>query len=223
MLNPYLISQLPKLNLSTNKYSQYGEEVVLQFIFKHIGTLKKPFFVEYGAGDGYTLSNTRIFKEQGWKGLMLDADPKAAKDVKREFITPDNIVSLLRKYKVHEKFDLLSNDMDSCDFWLLKNLLKKYRPRVIIAEYNSNLPKDSSLVLKYEPGYTWDKTSKYGFSFMAGKKLMAEWGYTLVHQHANTNMIFIADDILGGHLELNIPHDKVIVHPINPNVEWVEY
>jgi len=77
---PKLPSQ--KEAMKTNQYSQHGEEVVLQKIFDHIGTTNK-FFVDYGAGDGYNLSNTRHFLNNGWTGLMMDGFHES-KDVKKE-------------------------------------------------------------------------------------------------------------------------------------------
>lgn len=222
MLDHNFLFELETLDLSKNKYSQGGEEIVLQHIFKHIGTTDK-FCCEFGAGDGYALSNTRRFIEEGWAYLMMDAEPRGNQQVKKEFITPDNIISLFGKYEVRPFFDLLSVDLDGMDFQILSRLIPHFKPRVLICEYNSNLPKGSSLYLMDEEGYYWDNTDKYGFSFMAGKKLIQAHGYTLVHNHNHLNQIYILDSVLGAHYELNIQHDYVRVHPHNPHASWMEF
>jgi len=67
-------------------------------LFQEIGTTNK-FCVEFGAGDGYTLSNTRYFLENGWKGLMMDIEP-GHESVVQENINADNINELFKKHNV---------------------------------------------------------------------------------------------------------------------------
>jgi len=207
---PKLPSQ--KEAMKTNQYSQHGEEVVLQKIFDHIGTTNK-FFVDYGAGDGYNLSNTRHFLNNGWTGLMMDGFHES-KDVKKEMITPMNIVRLFETYNVPKEFDLLSQDLDSCDHFILTTLLNVYSPRVIICEFNPALSGDTYLA--YEEGYVWDGTDKYGFSFEAGKNICHE--YSLVYNNG-CNLIFIHKDIVD--IDLGITHEVKRVHPHNPKAQWI--
>jgi FkbM family methyltransferase len=51
-------------------YSQNGEDVVLDEIFKG---KKEGFFVEVGCIDGRLFSTTLTFEERGWKGLCIEA------------------------------------------------------------------------------------------------------------------------------------------------------
>jgi nucleoside-specific outer membrane channel protein Tsx len=207
---PKLPSQ--KEAMKTNQYSQHGEEVVLQKIFDHIGTTNK-FFVDYGAGDGYNLSNTRHFLNNGWTGLMMDGFHES-KDVKKEMITPDNILLLLGKYNVPFVIDLLSQDLDSCDHFILQNILFTYKPRVIICEFNPAL--SGKTYLQYEKGYVWDGTDKYGFSFDYAKDICHE--YSLVYNNG-CNLIFIHKDIVD--IDLGITHEVKRVHPHNPKAQWI--
>lgn len=208
---PKLPSQ--KEAMKTNQYSQHGEEVVLQKIFDHIGTTNK-FFVDYGAGDGYNLSNTRHFLNNGWTGLMMDGFHES-KEVKKEMITPLNILQLLDKYKVPEEFDLLSQDLDSCDHFILGMLLSFYKPRVVICEFNPAL--SGNTYLKYEEGYVWDGTDKYGFSFEHAKTNLL-YKYSLVYNNG-CNLIFIHKDIVD--IDLGITHEVKRVHPHNPKAQWI--
>ena len=85
-----------------------------------------------------------IFREQkNWnvkKSLLLDGGNENKEiNLFKEIFWPDNIVKLFKKYKVKKKFDLLSVDTDSYDFFMLETILEAgYKPRVIIAEYNAN-------------------------------------------------------------------------------------
>lgn len=48
------------------------EEVILDYFKDHIGT-----FLDLGANDGETFSNTRALALKGWSGVLIDASPKA--------------------------------------------------------------------------------------------------------------------------------------------------
>ena len=86
----------------------------------------------------------RIYREEkGWNvsgSLLMDGDNENPEiNLKKVMFWPDNIVSLFKKYKVKKKFDLLSVDMDSYDFFMLETILEAgYSPRVIVVEYNAN-------------------------------------------------------------------------------------
>lgn len=221
------INEMEKVDLSKNKYSQSGEEILLKFIFDNLGTTNK-YLVDFGAGDGKYLSNSLALLESGWKGLRMDGDNKGNQDVKQEFITPDNILKLFSKYDVPSEFDLLSIDLDSCDFQLLQQIFSgMYRPRVVCAEYNPAFYPDESKYLKYQEGYTWDGTTKYGFSLLAGKKLMDSFGYTLIYNQRFLNLFFIRNDAIFpagiSYMHFNVPNERKIFHPFNAAAEWIDY
>lgn len=54
-------------------YSQNKEEeVILKYFEGKAGT-----FIDIGANDGITFSNTRALAERGWKGVLVEPSPKA--------------------------------------------------------------------------------------------------------------------------------------------------
>lgn len=54
-------------------YSQSNEEeVILKYFEGKTGT-----FLDIGANDGITFSNTRALAERGWKGVLVEPSPKA--------------------------------------------------------------------------------------------------------------------------------------------------
>lgn len=125
-------------------YSQQGQDGVLAEIFRRLGVTNR-FYVEFGfdADDfgGGSGPNTRNLWEQGWRGLLLDGShANASINLHRHYIQPDNIAALFKKYEVPKEADYVSIDLDSCDIWVLLELAKEYRPRVVSVEYNSNFP-----------------------------------------------------------------------------------
>lgn len=182
-------------------YSQNGEDGIIQAIFRQIGTTNR-FFAEFGVEDGKQCSS-RLLKERGWSGLMMDAsDNSPASGVKKEFITAENINRLFKKYRVPKEFDLLGIDLDGNDYWVWKAI--RHSPRVVVIEYNAGFAPDESRVIKYNQKFVWDKTHYFGASLLALAKLGREKGYTLVGCDNNgVNAFFVRSDLVKGNFKVN--------------------
>lgn len=205
----------------TKKYSQYGEELIISEIFRNIG-VKSKYFVDFGAGDGLHLSNTRHLLEDGWNGLMMDGDPKGSTIVHEEFITRDNIEQLFEKYRVPSCFDLLSIDMDGNDYWVLERILDIYSPRVIVAEFNGTIPYGVDKVMKYNYLHQWNNDDYYGASFTALKRLGEQHGYVTIYQLATTNIFMVhKSELANPSTDFNVTYQAVQYHPHNPTGEWI--
>lgn len=171
-------------------YSQINEQNILCRIFEHI-LPETLFLVDLGASDGYSLSNTRHFLEQGWRGCLIDGAHQTA-DVHREWITAANILELLGRYEVPERFDLLSIDIDGQDYWVLKGLLGKHHPRVIVAEYNGIFAEAECKTVPYEPKFHFQNHDHYGASYGALCKLARANGYQVLCNNG-LNVFFVED------------------------------
>jgi hypothetical protein len=215
------------------KYSQCHEECYLEHILKNIDQ-KNKFIVELGAGDGYTLSNTRHFIEQGYKALLIDGDSRGCVEVKQHFILRENILALLKNYKVPKAFDLFCIDLDGNDIWILDEVLSEYKPSVIIAEFNPIWGKGDCVSIKYNPEHTWGDDDFYGFSFDAGVKLAESWGYNCIFQNDNLNMYFVENGVLAKSLGIevyseikkHIPqvnYEIMYGHKKSDKTDWVNY
>ncbi len=201
-------------------YSQTDEQKRLIKLFEIIG-IKFNKSLEFGAGDGKTYSNTKHFIEQlGFVGIMWDIHPRN-KMVNKEIVTAENINELYEKYGLTEGCDLISIDVDGNDYWIWKAL--KYKPRIVIIEYNGGLEKDKSVTIEYDPNFIHTLTNYYGASWKALEKLGKEKGYKLVDS-TPLNMIFILEseivsDIVYGRLDYDVkrswPND-------NTNKKWME-
>jgi len=177
-------------------YSQNGEDGVIAKIVQLINPPK--FCVEFGAYDGVTTSNTCLLRAQGWKCLLLDRMHEApAQNLHKEFITQENITSLFDKYDVPLEFGVLSIDIDYNDFYVWKGIEKKYKPAVVVIEYNATHLPDVDAVVKYQPFFCGDGTNYYGASILALYHLGRAKGYSLVYaEKEGVNLFFIRDDIL---------------------------
>ena len=175
-------------------YSQYGESKILKNIIDTIGE-KNKYAVEFGASDGYWLSNIRMFLDQGWNGLQMEGGEKAGiNGVFREFVTKENINSLLDKYNVPEKFDILSIDIDGNDYWIWEEINRN--PNIVVIEYNSNFDKEISISLEYDPNNVFDGSYAYSASFKAMCSLAEKKGYYLYCEVKFTNLIFVNKEFL---------------------------
>ena len=110
----------------------------------------------------------------------------------------ENVEELFAQAGVPPEPDVLSIDVDGNDYWIWK-AISRYRPRLVVIEYNGSLDPTARRVMPYRPGYRWDHTSGYGASLGALEDLAVEKGYRLVHTElAGVNAFFVREDLAGG-------------------------
>jgi len=173
------------------RYSQCGEEGIIEQIFSLIGTTNR-VAVEFGCADGYNLSNTRALLEQGWTVHMWDC-AYANHQVRRHLITAENVNEIFQSEGVPEEFDLLSIDIDGNDYWVWK-ALTACRPRVVVIEFNGAL--SGKKTIPYDPAHRHDGTDYYGASFELLCALGREKGYVPVCQIADLNLFFVRKELV---------------------------
>ena len=185
-------------SITENKiYSQNGEDGVTTYLLQHLfKDDSKYFYVEFGVEDG-TECNTRMLRDlPNWSGLLMDGSHENKSiNLNKEFITKDNIVSLLNKYNVPKHINLLSVDIDYNDFYVLHEILKYYTCDVIICEYNSIHKPSEDKVVIYSADTMWDGTNYFGSSLLALQKLCKNYGYELFYCDKNgVNAFFVKSD-----------------------------
>jgi hypothetical protein len=170
-------------------YSQNGEDGIIQEILNRISLLPD-YFVEFGVETGLEC-NCRYLYEKGWKGLMIEGNENYYKQLRsnydifniktcHSFITKDNIIELFDSNLVPKDFGLLSIDIDGNDYWVLKEILGKYEPFVIVAEYNAYYESPVEWIMRYNSNHIWDGTSYYGSSLQSLTRLCNKFDYALV-------------------------------------------
>lgn len=175
-------------------YSQCGEAGILNRLIELVGTTNK-VAVEFGGGDGYSLSNTRHLADDGWRVVMFDGAHENAQVMKR-FITVDNINTLFAEQDVPIEFDVMSMDVDGNDYWLWKAL--DYRPRVVVAEFNGCIAPGEKKTIPYDESFKHDGTNYYGVSFDLLSDLARSKGYVPVFQLNSLNAFFVRSDLYRG-------------------------
>ena len=179
--------------------SQKGQDSFIQHAFNIFGTTNK-YYVEFGAEDGYYLSNTSYLREKkGWSGLLIEGKmgPEIPEiNLRRRFILKDNICDLFKEFEVPIEHDFLCVDLDGNDYWIMKSILEGgYKPRVIMCENNVRFQPYESMVMKYNPNWYWDAVKWYGGSPYAFKKLFNQHDYIPVWIHID-DMIVVRKDVL---------------------------
>ena len=206
-----------------SKFSQAHEECYINHILKNIPS-KNKFILELGAWDGYHLSNTRWFIDDlGYDALLIDGDNHGNEAVHEHFITKENITNLLSIYKCPKDFDFLCIDLDGNDIYILDEILEKYSPSLIVAEFNPIFQPDESKAIEYNPNHQWENDNYYGFSFLAGIKMAEKHDYTCIFQNDNLNMYFLENQLLEG-LTFQIPtYTQTHYHPNSSKNNWIVY
>lgn len=181
-----------------NIYSQYGEDGIIQKIFETIGTQSK-VCIEFGAWDGFWLSNTaNLWVNHGWKGILIESEKSKftllVKNTRpyrcvpiHAFVGTENhnsLEAILKSHNIHDQIDLLSIDIDGDDYYVLESL-QILRPRIIICEYNPTIPATCDVY--------GEKNNYIGASVAALKRIAEKKSYSLI-AITDTNCFFVRND-----------------------------
>ena len=173
-------------------YSQNGEDGITLEIIKRLN-IENGFYVEFETQNG-SECNTRILREKyNWKGLLMDGSHQNDNiNLKKEFITRENILTLFNKYNVPKNFNLLSIDIDFNDFYVLHKILQNYSMDIIILEYNAYFHPNEDSIIKYDPNGGWDGTNYFGASLLSYTKLLNKFDYSLIYtEKKGVNAFFV--------------------------------
>lgn len=187
-------------------FSQNGEDGILQEVLDRLGVFSQEgekWCVEFGAWDGVHLSNTHnLIRNHGFHAVMIEADKRRFRQLCRN-LPSEKVVKLnrfvelegknaldeiLAETPIPKEFDLLSIDIDSCDYHVWKSLTR-FRPKLVIIEFNPTIPVDVPYV---QPP---DFSIQRGNGVKAIDTLAKEKGYTTVCVHGG-NLIAVRDDLL---------------------------
>jgi len=197
----YLSNTIDKRCLNSfakNYQSQFGEDGIIEEIFKRLG-ITKGWTVEFGAMDGGRLSNTYHLIEQNdrFRGVFIEGDsvwfdelnhicsryPKRMIPVCKyvQLAGADSLQSILSETLIPKEFELLSIDVDGWDYHIWSNF-QWYTPKIVIIEVNSSFLPDVEYI------------SSNGTSFLGMLRLGVSKGYILVCHTGN--MFFVRNDLV---------------------------
>jgi len=191
-------------------FSQNDEDGIIREIFKRISPRSKTFF-EFGVQA--TENNSLALLADGWKGTWLEANPDTYRGMCSEYktfidegrlniqqtvVNKHNINELLKKHSLSDELDLLSIDIDGNDIYVWKAINDKFRPRVVVIEYNGLFPPPIVFIQEDNPDKFWDGSAHSGASLKALEMLAELKGYSLVGCCFNgVNSFFVRNDLLG--------------------------
>tara|TARA_A100001391_G_scaffold158488_1_gene116927 strand:+ start:332 stop:1039 length:708 start_codon:yes stop_codon:yes gene_type:complete len=204
----YDLSELKKHH--KNYHTQQGEDGLLEYIFKNIEP-KSKFGVEFGAGH-ISSFNVRILVEKfGWKTVMWENnlnknsdDDRQKYGISNDSVTYVNVNDLFKKQNVPTDLDLVVIDVDGQDYWIWEAL--EFKPQVVMIEFNTTLNlKESKVMHKDSEHFKWrdSKSSYYGASVLALKKLGKKKGYTLI-DCCGRNLFFVLDELIEDGYDVNV-------------------
>lgn len=167
-----------------NVHSQFGEDGIIEKIFELIGVRTRRC-IEFGAWDGWYLSNTAHLWENGWTGVLIEADPKKYAELELKTSRYDciricervghqgeqKLDRILERHGVRGEVDLLSLDVDGDEYYIWE-ATEQLTPRVVVCEFNPTIP--LHLELRQAPG------GYFGCSATAMVRLAERKGYRLV-------------------------------------------
>ena len=190
-------------------FSQNGEDGILDFLL-YMTALENPKFIEIGT-ENYDEANTRfLYETSNAKGLIID-DSFDLKRLSKELdiwkrriiavktkISSQNINFVLEKNDFKNDIDLFSLDIDGIDYWIIKELPKKFA-KIVVAEFNPvfgpNLEISVPNINNFNRTEYHYSNLCWGVSLRALVKLMDSKGYIFigVNQFKN-NAFFVIDD-----------------------------
>ena len=196
-------------------FSQFDEDGVILFCLAVVGTGTRRF-VDIGAGDGVTASNTaNLALNVGFHGLFVDArEPEAKRGrhfyathpdtrerppvFRRAFVTRENVNGIVREAGFEGDVDLLSIDIDGNDYWILE-ALDCVQPRLICIETHTEYGLED-FVAPYDADFDWRRVpagTRIGASPVAMTKLAERLGYRLVGSNLyGFNTIYMRQDLV---------------------------
>jgi hypothetical protein len=188
------------LEFRRNVRSKDGEDGILEKIFEIAGEGSR-WCVELGALTGGHGSNTwHLIKGRGWSGVLIEAEREYFEQLTHEYAEVErarcvnafisfegesSLDAVLSRTAMPETFDLLSLDVDGNDYHIWDSM-QKYRPRVVVVEFNPTIPNDVSFV---QPR---DMNVNQGSSLRALVELGQQKGYELVAANSDNAFFVLA-------------------------------
>ena len=201
-------------------YSQNGEDGIIDYLLFQLN-IEKPRFIEIGVGD-YSESNTRFFFERtSCEGLIVDVIENFENKVKKNTniwrgnlkiiekkIEPKNFIDTLKENKFFKEIDLFSLDIDSYDYWVLKELPKNFC-KIIVAEFNPYFGDKLEISVPFDKNF--NRTNYhfsnlcFGASLKAIISLLREKNFEFIGTNLFRNNAFFINFDYRNSLSLNFP------------------
>jgi hypothetical protein len=143
-----------------NIFSQFGEDGIIEEIFKRLKDVSDKQCCEFGAWDGKLFSNTcNLITNYNYEAILIEPDKKkflklninfSEKKIKKinefvEFSGKNSLDNILQNNNFNKDFDFLSIDIDGCDYYIFESLVK-FAPKLICIEFNPTIPSSVNFI-----------------------------------------------------------------------------
>lgn len=186
--------------------SEHGEDGIIERIFEIItpgGSGELRWCVDLGALNGVHGSNVwTLIRNNGWKAVLIEADITQFEKLQKEFGDTKGVYcinsyvsfegeqsldTIFATTPLQKEFDLFSLDIDGNEYHLWESLCR-YRPKVMVVEFNPSIPNDISFI---QPR---DMSVFQGSSLRSLTELAKEKGYELVAAN-EVNAFFVVREL----------------------------
>ena len=134
--------------------TEFDEPSILEYLYTFIEDDCK-FGLDVGA---WGASNVDYISDKlNWRRLQIDGQEKGSykETYKVEWMTKENIISILNKYKCPKPLEVISIDLDNMDYWILEQiLLNGFKSKIIIFEFNPMYKYNECYTKAYYPNAT---------------------------------------------------------------------
>ncbi len=177
-------------------FSQHGEDGIVDYLCSKLLAPNLHFF-EIGSANGLENCTAWLALARGYAGVMVEGSSDLSKQCEETLrgrvwniqtvnlmVNVENVSSLMKACP-HPDPDVFVIDIDSMDYYVLKRILElNYRPKLILAEYNSVFGPEMAVTVSYQSNFDrWQMHPSglyYGVSIAAWRKLLAPYGYQFV-------------------------------------------
>jgi len=166
---------------------------VINFLIAKGISLNK-FAVNLGADDGITSDPTyALFSTFGFRGVAFEPNKSSfATLVKNlpstnvikinDYVTPENVLINFDDLKIPVDADVIKVDIDGYDYFVAKEMLKKYKPKILCIEAQPIFPPKLNFTMNYYKEYVgWDSSMCVGASLTLITKMTKINGYELIY------------------------------------------
>lgn len=195
-------NNLDKINENEFKItSQNNEDGIINYIFKKIPS--NNFFIEIGF-EYYEFNSLNLIKE-GWNGRLIDINQDESLALKKNlnYYYPLSKIEIINtkvtKKNIHDltaitdgkKIDFFSIDIDSYDYWILKEM-NLSNINVLCCEYNHWIGNKKKLTISYNEKFRFYDNGIWGTSLLALTELLKLKKFSLIAvESSGTNAFFV--------------------------------
>ena len=215
-------------------FSQWGEDGILNYILDCM-EISKPRILEIGVGD-FSECNSRFpVVYRGASAVLVDVHPGLLEGIEKsnlkwkshifginKKITLDNCNDiLLESNRLIGPIDVLSLDIDSNDYWIMKNFESLDSIQIIIVEYNALFGSNEPLSVPYIEDFDRFKINVsgqyFGASILAWINLLETSGFLFIGTNRIcNNAFFVRKDKESRFSKIQVPTQE----HIEKYVDW---